>query len=253
MTSFDALTQDDFLGGKLRIWQPAKGYRAGVDPVLLAAATPVRAGQSVLELGCGVGTAALCLHARVPGLRLTGVELQACYASLAEKNAAENRAAMEVTIADLRGLPETLKATEFDHVIANPPYYQRDRSTSARDTGRDIALGGDTDLQDWIDVATRRLRPKGYLTFIQRADRLPDILAGMDERLGSVRVRPIAPRVGRAAELVIVQARKGGRAAFVLEAPLVMHAGVLHTQDAESYTPEVLTILREGGALPWGR
>ncbi|MFO7806744.1 MAG: methyltransferase, partial [Paracoccaceae bacterium] len=70
-----ALTQDAFLGGQLYLWQPRRGgYRAGVDPVLLAASVPAQAGETVLELGCGVGAAMLCLHARVKGLQLTGVE-----------------------------------------------------------------------------------------------------------------------------------------------------------------------------------
>ena len=55
MSTLGDLTCDDFLGGRLSIWQPRDGYRAGVDPVLLAASVPARAGQSVLELGCGTG------------------------------------------------------------------------------------------------------------------------------------------------------------------------------------------------------
>nr|WP_319248353.1 methyltransferase [uncultured Celeribacter sp.] len=245
-------TRDAFLGGQIHVFQPRKGYRAGVDPVLLAAATVARAGQSVLELGCGVGVASLCLQARVPGLSLTGVEVQTAYAALARRNAIANAADFDVVEADLVHLPPALKARRFDHVIANPPYYDRRRSTAAEDLGREIALAGETPLELWIDVAARRLAPKGYLTLIQKADRLPDILVALNDRLGSVRVRPVAPRVGRASELVLVQARKQGRAEFVLEAPLIMHAGARHMRDGESYNPEVLTILRGGGPLPWG-
>jgi tRNA1(Val) A37 N6-methylase TrmN6 len=245
-------TCDAFLGGRVQLYQPVDGYRAGVDPVLLAAATPAQPGQTVLELGCGAGAASLCLHARVTGLSLTGVEMQPLYADLARRNAVLNGADMRIVDADLRHLPSDIKARGFDHVIANPPYYDRARSTSSINAGRDMALAGDTPLSDWIDVAAKRLAPKGYLTMIQKADRLPDILTPLMARLGSVRVRAIQPRVGRVAELVIVQARKGGRAAFVMEPPLILHEGERHLRDGESYTAQVLTILREGGDLPWG-
>ena len=94
------LTCDAFLGGRLNIWQPAKGYRAGVDPVFLASAVNARSGQHVLELGCGVGVAALAL-ARRCAVRVTGVELQAPYAELARRNARENELEFAVVQGDL--------------------------------------------------------------------------------------------------------------------------------------------------------
>jgi SAM-dependent methyltransferase len=100
-----ATTADGFLGGRLLIHQPVAGYRAGTDAVLLAAAVPARAGDRVLELGCGVGTAALCLMARVPGLSVTGVERQPDYADLARRNASENGLPLQVVTADLARLP----------------------------------------------------------------------------------------------------------------------------------------------------
>jgi len=125
----DDLTCDAFLGGKLHLWQPrrGRGYRAGVDPVLLAASIEATAGQSVLELGCGVGAAVLCLGARVPGLTLTGCELQPAYAELARRNGG---AALEVVEADLTDMPLHLRQRQFDHVLANPPYF--DRAASAQ-------------------------------------------------------------------------------------------------------------------------
>ncbi|RME17374.1 MAG: methyltransferase domain-containing protein, partial [Alphaproteobacteria bacterium] len=216
------LTQDRFLGGRVTLRQPRHGYRAGVDPVLLAAATPARAGQSVLDLGCGVGAAALCLGARVGGLQLVGVERQPEYAALARRNAAENALAFEVHEADLAALPEAVKARAFDHVIMNPPYYRPEAATPSDDAGRAGALFEQTPLASWIDAATRRLRHRGWLTLIQRADRVPEVLRALDDRLGSVMLKPLLPREGRPAALVIVRARKGGRAPFRLLAPLVL-------------------------------
>ncbi|WP_420585204.1 tRNA1(Val) (adenine(37)-N6)-methyltransferase [Ruegeria sp.] len=248
--SDNELTRNDFLGGRVRLWQPRAGYRAGVDPVLLAAAVPATRGHTVLELGCGAGAAILCLLARVPGVSGIGVELQPAYADLARRNADENGAAMEFHEADLSTLPAELKQRRFDHVIANPPYYRAGAHSPAADQGRSVALGEGTPLDVWFDVAARRLAPKGYLHMIQKADRLPDMLAGCAGRLGSVEVLPLAARAGRAAELVILRARKGGKAAFQLHAPLILHAGDRHEKDGESYTTQVSAVLREGAALP---
>ncbi len=244
------LTRDAFLGGRLQIWQPRNGYRAGVDPVLLAAAVHARSGQSVLELGCGAGVAMLCLARRVPGLDLTGVELQTAYADLARRNAQENGIAARIVQSDLTDLPDDLRARSFDHVIANPPYYQRRDGSAAADAGRDIALAGETPLDAWVDAAARRLAPKGYATFIQRADRLLDLLAAMQPRLGSLRLRPLQPRMGRPASLVIVQGRKGGRAGFELAAPITLHDGAEHLRDGDDYAPDIADVLRNGAALP---
>ncbi len=244
------LSCNEFLGGRVRLWQPLSGYRAGVDPVLLAASVPATAGQTVLELGCGAGAAILCLAARVPGLHLTGVELQPAYADLARRNAAEDDVPLEVIQANLTDLPTDLRQRQFDHIIANPPYYRPGAHSPAQDSGRQVALGEQTPLSDWIGVAARRLAPRGYLHMIQKAERLPDMLSACAGRLGSVEVLPLTPRATRNAELVILRARKEGRAAFQLHSPLILHAGARHERDGESYTPEVTSVLRNGAALP---
>ncbi|EEW24815.1 tRNA1(Val) (adenine(37)-N6)-methyltransferase [Rhodobacter ferrooxidans] len=241
------LSDDAFLGGRLHLLQPRRGYRAASDPVLLAACVGASAGQSVLDLGCGAGTAVLCLGARVPGLALAGLELQADYADLARRNAARNGLALEVVEGDLAQMPGVL-LRDFDHVIANPPYYPTTGSASP-DAGRDMALRTSQPLALWIESATRRLAPGGWLTLILGTDRLPEALAAMDARLGSVAVLPLAPREGRPALRVIVQARKGGRAAFRLLPPFIMHAGVAHDIDRDSHSPQARAVLRDGADL----
>ena len=249
--SEDELSRDAFLGGRVFLRQPRRGYRAGVDPVLLAAAVPARAGQSVLDLGCGAGAAILALGARVPGLALAGVERQTEYTALAARNAAENGLELAAHCADLAELPPELRQRQFDHVIANPPYFPAGAHVGAADPGRRAALGEETPLADWVAVAARRLAPRGYLHVIQRAARLPELLAGCDGLLGSVEVLPLAARTGRAPELVILRARKDGRAAFRLHAPLILHEGARHARDGDSYRPEIAAVLRAGAALPW--
>ncbi len=242
------LTDDGFLGGRLRILQPRVGYRAATDPVLLAAVTDALPGQTVLELGCGAGVAGLCLAARVPGVVLAGLERQPAYADLARQNAARNAVAMEVVEGDLAAMPPALRRS-FDHVIANPPYFGPASGTPARDPGREAAQREETPLALWVDAATRRLAPGGWITVIHEAARLPDLLAATDGRLGSLAVLPLIPRAGRPATRVILRARKGGRAAFRLLAPLVLHDGPAHDGDRDSFSPDLRAVLRDGAAL----
>lgn len=240
----DDLTDDAFLGGRLQLWQPRAGYRAATDPVLLAASVDVKPGQTVLDLGCGAGTASLCMAARVPGLALTGLEVQTGYADLARRNARRNDVAFDVVDGDLTVLPAILKR-DFDHVIANPPYYAKAGSPSP-DPGRDTALRVETPIADWVAVGARRLVPGGWLTMIFSTDCLPEVLLACAEKLGSVAVLPLASRNGQPGLRVILQARKGGRGAFRLLAPFVLHGGASHDKDRDSYTPAAKGILRDG-------
>ena len=247
----DPLSCDDFLGGRLRLWQPINGYRAGIDPVLLAAGVPASPGNSVLELGCGVGTAALCLGARVDALELVGLEIQPSYADLARRNAQENGIAFNVVTGDLANMPADLKARRFDHVIANPPYFDRAASTPAQDTGRETSMGETIPLEIWVKAAAKRCAPRGYVSFIHRAERLPDLLRAMSDRLGALQVLPLIPRIGRPAHLVLIRGRMGGRTEFRLLDGIVLHDGPAHTTDRENYTETMTSVLRDGAALPF--
>lgn len=243
------LTCDGFLGGRLQIWQPARGYRGGTDPVLLAAACPARAGEAVLDLGCGTGIAALCLGARVPSVVLTGLELNADHAGLARRNGGENAISFEVIEGDVARVPAALKAVSFDHVICNPPYFPRGGGTPAATASREAALREDVALSVWMDQAIRRLRPGGTLTFITRADRLGDLFAGCDGRVGKVEILPISGRIGGDAGRVILRATKGARAPLRLAPALVMHTGSGHDRDRNSHTARAESVLRRGEIL----
>lgn len=245
----EAVTEDHLLGGRVRLLQPRRGYRAGVDPVLLAAAIPAQPGQRVLDLGCGVGAVALCLGTRVEGLSLTGVDLLAQNVTLAGRNGVVNGIALQAVQGDVAALPQVIRQQSFDHVLANPPYFRRGDGPAAAGRHRDTAMGEGVPLGVWIDTGVRRLAPRGRLTLIMAADRLPELLGSIGDRLGDLVVLPIAGRAGRAASRVIVTGRKDSRGPFRLGAPLVLHDGAAHLSDAEDYTPEVVEVLRDGAEL----
>lgn len=242
-------SEDAFLGGRLRIRQPVKGYRAGADPVFLAAAVNAAAGETVLDLGCGVGVAMLCLKSRVPEVEVAGVELQPELADLARRNLAANDMTGEVITADAGDLPATLRARSFDHVLTNPPFFDaakvRPSEEESRDTGRRIQMS----MRSWIDIALRRIRPGGTLTLVNRIEQLPICLSALDGRAGAIRLLPLAPRSGRPAKLFLLSAQKEARAPMSLLAPLTLHEGAEHVNDGDNYSEIARSVLREGQAL----
>lgn len=246
MTALHRLTEDAFLGGRLRLHQPADGYRAAIDPVLLAAAVPAQSGESVADLGCGVATAGLCLLARVPGIRITGLEVQPLVAELARKNAELNGFAPQFQIlsGDVAAPPEALPAGGFDHVMLNPPYLEAGSTrASAHELRRLATVEGTAGLETWLDCALSLLRLRGSITVIHRADRLGRLLACLSESCGDLAVFPLWPRRGEAAKRILVQGQKGSGG------PLRMLAG-LELHDASGrYTAAAEAVLRNAHQL----
>jgi tRNA1Val (adenine37-N6)-methyltransferase len=229
---------DTFLDGRVKVTQPDSGFRSGLDAVMLAAAVPAKAGQTLLELGSGAGTAALCLEARVPGISVAGVERDAALVALANENTTANGAKARFVAADIFALPPELKR-DFDHVFCNPPFHGEGQVSP--DPARASALMDDGKLAGWLTLGLQRTVSGGFFTAILRADRLNQALAALPER--GVCAFPLVPRQGEAPKRVIVQARKGSHAPFALLPGLILH------QPDGSWTPEADTVLRRGGAL----
>lgn len=244
-------TEDAILGGKLRIRQPARGYRVNVDTLLLAAAMPSDGiGEGpIVEVGCGVGAALLAVAQRCAarGTRFVGIERDPTYALLARENVAFNDLshAVEIMEADAFAPPEDLG--QFHRVFFNPPY---DDPGAGREPSEDrrAAYVAERPIGDWIKVWSNRMKANANMTLIHRAHRLGDILAALDGRLGGIEVFPIRPSANAKARRVIVRAWKGSRA------PLKLFRGLdLHPEDGhEKHTPEAEAILRGEAFIRFG-
>ena len=250
-----ATSTDDFLGGRIVVIQPRRGHRAGSDAVFLAASVPARAVERVLDVGAGMGVAGLCLLARVPGIEVTAVEIDAGLCALAAKNAARNGFAESFTVinADVTSPGKTLKAAglereSYDHLIANPPFHAEGAVRPAPDGARAAAhvMGGEG-LAAWVRFFAAMAAPNALLTLIHRPDCLGELLELLDQRFGGIAVFPLYPKRGEPATRIIVQAKKGSRAGLTLLPGLVLHG-----EDGR-YTEEAEAVLRGGEALDLGR
>ena len=236
------LTEDHFLGGRVRVVQPAAGFRSGIEPVLLAAAVPARPGERVLEGGTGTGVGLLCLAARVPELTGVGVERDPGLAALAVRNIGDSgRANLAVQVLDLG---EAGDLGSFDHAFANPPYHPVEGTRSPSAAREDAKRMHPGLLDAWICVLGSGLRYRGTMTVILPVGCVPEVLAAMTRWDCQARsILPLWPRGGRPARLVLIQGVKQGRSPLALLPGLTLHAA-----DA-GYTAEAEAILRHGQPL----
>lgn len=242
-------TENRLLGGRVILRQPARGYRAGLDAALLAAACDAGPGDRVIEAGCGAGGALLAAAARRPGALFTGVERDAEALALAQDNVALNGMAARVSVlsGDVTAGFRALDLPPFDAALANPPFFDDAsalRAPAPEKTGAWMADGG---LAAWTGFLLKAVREGGSLTVIHRADRLADLLSGLGVGAGSFQVRGIHPFADAPAKRVLVRAIKTGKAPLRLLPPLVLHP----RQGPEKHTPEAEAILRGEADLAW--
>ncbi len=245
------LTIDDFLGGKVRLIQLEKGYRAGMDTVLLAASIDAKPGEKVLDLGSGTGGVAICLATRLPGVYVDGIEIQNNLLTLANENVTLNGLVDRIKIypGSISENPAMAPENFYDHVFANPPYLEGGSANPSPLETKDLAHLGKakTSLEDWVKFALSRVKNKGTLTFIFRADRVDELLSALHHRAGEVVIFPLWPRAGEVAKRVIVQARKGLHGAATIAPGLSLHG----TKDRYSKAAEA--ILRDGQSIDLSR
>lgn len=235
-------TEGTLLEGRVRYAQPEKGFRSGIEPVLLAAAVPARAGESVLEAGSGAGAALLCVAARVAGVNGVGIEIDPELAALARRNAAANGMAdLRFLAADILAAPEMAL---FHHACANPPYHPADGTPSADPARARAKIAPANMFGMWMGAMAARLRPRGTLTLFLPVAAMPACLAGLKPAgCGSACVLPLWPRVDEPAKFLLLQAVKGGRGPFRLLPGLTLHDA------AGGFTPAADDILRRAAAF----
>ena len=234
---------DSLLDGRVKVAQPADGYRVAVDAVLLAAAVEPAMGALVLDLGCGVGSVGLCLAWRRPDLAITGLDCEPIFIAAARANVETN--GMQDRLRIVEGDVRDPLSEKFDQVAMNPPYLKAGTATvSAHPLKAAATAEGAAKLADWIAAARDALKPGGILTLIHRADRLDDVLECVRRSFGGIALLPIHPKRDRAAKRIILRAQRDSGEPLAILPGLVLH------EENGAFTASADSILRHANALP---
>jgi tRNA1(Val) A37 N6-methylase TrmN6 len=242
----NAITQDCLLGGRVQIRQPAAGYRVAIDPVFLAAFVQPEFGDTILDVGAGVGAASLCLATRVTDCRIVGLETQRENIKLAYDNIILNnlRSRVEILGGDLLRPPPRLAAGTFAHVMANPPYMETGNHKLSASSHKAQSHGeGEATLEHWARFALLMVRPRGTISFIHRADRLDAILSFFAGKIGDITLYPLWPGKDKPAKRVLIQGRKNAHGILRLTPGMMLH------EPDGRFTPQAEAILRDAAGI----
>ncbi len=235
-------TPTRFLRGALTVHQPARGFRFGIDSVVLAGFSRVRDQERVLDLGTGSGILLLLLAAwHHPG-SLTGIERDPDLSELARRNFLQNGLAerAEVLEGDLRR-EEVLPEAAFDLVVCNPPYFPPRAGRAAPSAGRAEARHQITLSPGEVARAARRaLKAEGRLCLCFPAEALAIWVealreAGLHPRL----LREVRHGEGDPPYLLLLQA-------VVAPSPTLRLPPLTLRGPEGAYTPEVASWLGDG-------
>lgn len=240
-------TEDQILGGRAMLLQPVAGFRAAIDPILLAATVPAETGDQVLDVGTGSGAAVIALLTRIKNISATGMDVQPGLIAMGARSAVRNDFESQARFmdVDIARPSSTVDAMMFDHVMSNPPFLPADCGQRPKDLARALAtIESTADLKTWIQFMNNHLRDRGTLSVIHRADRVPEILNALGGGYGDVKILEcVSVDDGRPVKRAIVQAMKGVTSTEVIRGSLI-----LHNTDG-SYTDAAQAILRDAHHL----
>jgi len=231
---------DDLQRNGYRIIQNRDRFCFGMDAVLLAGFARVKPGEQVLDLGTGTGIIPILLEARYEGEHYTGLEIQADMADMAARSVALNGLEHKITIieGDIKEAGEKLGLARFDVVTCNPPYMNDAHGLKNHDMPKAIARHEVLcTLEDVVREAAGLLRPGGRFYMVHRPHRLIEIITALTaHKLEPKRMKMVHPFVDKEANMVLIEAVRGGRSMIKVEAPVIVY------REPGVYTQEIYDI-----------
>ena len=231
---------DDLQRNGDQIIQKKDGFCFGMDAVLLSGFAAVKPGEKAIDLGTGTGIIPILLEAKYEGEHYTGLEIQDEVAEMAARSVALNHLEEKVSIVkgDIKEASRLFGAASFDVVTSNPPYMNDAHGLKNPDLPKAIARHEVLcTLDDVAREAAKLLRPGGRFYMVHRPHRLIEIITALTKyKLEPKRMKMVHPFVDKEANMVLIEAVRGGKSMIKVEAPIVVY------REPGVYTQEIYDI-----------
>jgi tRNA1Val (adenine37-N6)-methyltransferase len=231
---------DDLQRNGYQIIQKQNGFCFGMDAVLLSGFANVKPGERAVDLGTGTGIIPILLEAKYDGIHYTGLEIQEEVADMARRSVALNHLEDKLSIVtgDIKEASRLFGAASFDVVTSNPPYMNDAHGLKNPDLPKAIARHEVLcTLDDVTREASRLLKPGGRFYMVHRPHRLIEIITSLKNYgMEPKRMKMVHPFVDREANMVLIEAVRGGKSMIKVEAPIIVY------KEQGVYTDEIYTI-----------
>lgn len=231
---------DDLQRNGLKIIQKTDGFCFGMDAVLLSGFAHVKRGEKVLDMGTGTGIIPLLLSAKTQGEHFTALEIQKEIAEMAARSVAMNHLEdkIEIVNGDIKEASRIFGGASFDVVTTNPPYmndaHGLKNPTKVKAISRHEVL---CTLDDVVREGAKVLKSGGRMYMVHRPHRLIEIITAMKQyKLEPKRMCMVHPFKDKEANMVLIEAVKGGGSWLKMEAPIIVY------KEPGVYTDEIYSI-----------
>lgn len=231
---------DDLQRNGYRIIQKKKGFCFGMDAVLLSGFAQVKEGEVAVDLGTGTGIIPILLEAKTNGKHFTGLEIQEEVAEMAGRSVRLNQLEDRVDIVrgDIKEASRLFGKASFDVVTSNPPYMNDNHGLKNPDLPKAIARHEVfCTLDDVCREASLLLKSGGRFYMVHRPHRLVEIITALKTyKLEPKRMKLVHPFADKEANMVLIEAVRGGKSMMKIEAPIIVY------KEPGVYTQEIYDV-----------
>lgn len=231
----------DDLGRKgYQLIQNPEKFCFGMDAVVLSDFAKIKQNVNVLDMGTGTGIIPILMEARNETASFTALEIQEESADMARRSVALNHLEHKITIVDgdIKEAGKLFGAASFDVITCNPPYMIGNHGLKNPDAPKAVARH--EILCTFDDIAREAallLKDGGSFFMVHRPFRLVELMATLTRYgLEPKRMRLVYPFVDKEPNMVLLEARKGGKPRITVEKPLIIY------REQGEYTKEIYSL-----------
>ncbi|OLS02305.1 tRNA1(Val) (adenine(37)-N6)-methyltransferase [Tissierella creatinophila] len=225
-------------GTDFKIIQDKSSFSYGTDAIFLSNFSKPKG--IVVDLGTGSGIIPLRIANNSRVEKIYGIEIQEEVSKRAKRSIELNNLEKRIEILnmDLKDLPKRFSKCEIDTVVSNPPYLKTGGAIVNEKENFAISRHEiQCNLEDIIRISDYLLKPLGKLFLVHRPDRLTDIFYLLrTHKLEPKWIRFVYPKLGKAPNLVLIEAVKSGNKELRFFKPLIVY------NEDGTYTDEIYEI-----------